>query len=191
MRSTLLHTPSPTLSKVRQERKFADMVMAVTILSFKIIGYCFFGNAALQARSGYGWECLSPDGFALHSKWNEAEKYICNPLSGEVPMECLSAKTLSGRSFRNFTNRITMSAPLVYPSQARKPQTKYPAAAPTTLENFIKFPIQGIKTLYVLCGVLFYMIAWYIIAPICYREESGGHDQRCGNPKHTSWSQFK
>ncbi|KAK7266754.1 hypothetical protein RIF29_19408 [Crotalaria pallida] len=74
---------------------------------------------ALQARSGYrSWECSSPDGFALNSKWNEAEKYICNPLSGEVPMECLSAKTLSGRFFRNSTtNRITMSAPLVYSSR--------------------------------------------------------------------------
>lgn len=79
---------------------------------------------ALQARSGYkSWECLSPEGFALNSKWNEAEKYICNPFSGEVPMECLSAKTLSGRSFRNSTtNKITMSAPLVYSS--RQMQTK-------------------------------------------------------------------
>lgn len=74
---------------------------------------------ALQARSVNTWECLSPEGFALNSKWNEAEKYICNPLSGEVPMECLSAKTLSGRSFRNLTNRITMSAPLIYPSHSR------------------------------------------------------------------------
>lgn len=100
---------------------------------------------ALQARSGYGWECSSPDGFALNSKWNEAEKYICNPLSGEVPMECLSAKTLSGRSFRNFTNRITMSAPLIYPSQPRQPQTNHFAAAPTTQENFVQFPIQEKK----------------------------------------------
>ncbi|GAB2288819.1 hypothetical protein Dimus_023130 [Dionaea muscipula] len=70
---------------------------------------------ALQARSGYVWECLSPDGFALNSKWSEAERYICNPLSGEVPLECLSSKTLSGRSFRNLiASRITMSAPLVY-----------------------------------------------------------------------------
>ncbi|KAM7524194.1 hypothetical protein LguiA_014096 [Lonicera macranthoides] len=74
---------------------------------------------ALQARSVNTWECASPDGFALNSKWNEAEKYICNPLSGEVPMECLSAKTLSGRSFRNLTSRITMSAPLIYPSNSR------------------------------------------------------------------------
>ncbi|KAJ1443065.1 DNA-directed RNA polymerases I and III subunit RPAC2 [Sesbania bispinosa] len=30
---------------------------------------------ALQARAGYNsWECLSPDGFALNSKWNEAER---------------------------------------------------------------------------------------------------------------------
>ncbi|KAG4926012.1 hypothetical protein JHK87_051552 [Glycine soja] len=73
---------------------------------------------ALQARSSYNsWECLSPDGFALNSKWNEAERYICNPLSGEVPLECLSAKTLSGRSFRNSINRIAMSAPLVYSSK--------------------------------------------------------------------------
>ncbi|KAH9739437.1 Mental retardation GTPase activating protein [Citrus sinensis] len=72
---------------------------------------------ALQARNVYNsWECLSPDGFALNSKWNEAEKYICNPLSGEFPMECLSAKTLSARSFRNLTNTLTMSAPLVYNS---------------------------------------------------------------------------
>ncbi|KAL1361116.1 hypothetical protein HN51_006483 [Arachis hypogaea] len=79
---------------------------------------------ALQAKASYNsWECLSPDGFALNSKWNEAEKYICNPLSGEVPMECLSAKTLSGRSFRSFTNRITMSAPLVY-SSSRHIQAK-------------------------------------------------------------------
>ncbi|KAL5741567.1 hypothetical protein ACOSP7_028299 [Xanthoceras sorbifolium] len=83
---------------------------------------------ALQARSVYNnsWECSSLDGFALNSKWNEAEKYICNPLSGEFPMECLSAKTLSARSFRNSTNRITMSAPLVYNSShySRPIQTK-------------------------------------------------------------------
>ncbi|XP_050906550.1 uncharacterized protein LOC127120182 [Lathyrus oleraceus] len=80
---------------------------------------------ALQARSVYkSWECLSPDGFALNSKWNEAEKYICNPLSGEVPMECLSAKTLSGRLFQNSTtNRITMSAPLVYSSRQIQTRT--------------------------------------------------------------------
>ncbi|WCJ25406.1 hypothetical protein M5689_007291 [Euphorbia peplus] len=74
---------------------------------------------ALQARAGYinnSWECLSPEGFALNSKWNDAEKYISNPLSGQVPLECLSSKTLSGRSFRHSTNsrNITMSAPLVY-----------------------------------------------------------------------------
>lgn len=81
---------------------------------------------ALQARSVNTWECLSPEGFALNSKWNDAEKYICNPLSGEVPMECLSAKTLSGRSFRNLTNRFTMSAPLIYPTHSRFNQTTNP-----------------------------------------------------------------
>lgn len=89
------------------------------------------------------WECLSPDGFALNSKWNEAEKYICNPLSGEVPMECLSAKTLSGRSFRNLTNRITMSAPLIYPSNSRQFQARLP---PNALQEDVEVhpvPIRG------------------------------------------------
>ncbi|OVA05029.1 hypothetical protein BVC80_1211g102 [Macleaya cordata] len=79
---------------------------------------------ALQARSGYGWEWLSPDGFVLNSKWNEAEKYICNPLSGEVPMECLSSKTLSRRSLSTSTSKITISAPLIYSSHARLVRSK-------------------------------------------------------------------
>ncbi|KAL9226559.1 hypothetical protein vseg_002357 [Gypsophila vaccaria] len=73
---------------------------------------------ALQGRTrGYGnaWECMSPEEIALNSKWNEAERYIRNPLSGEVPMECLSSKTLNARSFRSYmATRVTMSAPLVY-----------------------------------------------------------------------------
>ncbi|KAH6825892.1 mental retardation GTPase activating protein [Perilla frutescens var. hirtella] len=73
---------------------------------------------ALQAKTVYRWEFQSAEGMSLNSKWSEAEKYICNPLSGEVPLECLSAKTLSksGRSFRSC--RITMSAPLIYPSNS-------------------------------------------------------------------------
>lgn len=99
---------------------------------------------ALQARGAYNsWECLSPDGFALNSKWNDAEKYICNPVSGEIPMECLSAKTLSGRSFRNSTTkRITMSAPLVYSS--RYIQTK--PSAYTQEDVAIQFPIPCNKS---------------------------------------------
>ncbi|CAN8256136.1 unnamed protein product [Cochlearia groenlandica] len=75
-----------------------------------------FTNAlkALQTKTMLNnREWLRQEGFALNSKWNEAEKYICNPLSGEVPMECLSSKTLSARSFRNLTN---MSSPLHFPS---------------------------------------------------------------------------
>ncbi|XP_059670567.1 uncharacterized protein LOC132316077 isoform X2 [Cornus florida] len=93
---------------------------------------------ALQARSVYSWECLSPDGFALNSKWNEAEKYICNPLSGEVPMECLSAKTLSGR----LTSRLAMSAPLIYPSHSRLAHTN---SSLTLHENDVHIPIQEKK----------------------------------------------
>ncbi|KAI9085524.1 hypothetical protein K1719_032367 [Acacia pycnantha] len=89
--------------------------------------YCFStALKALQARSGYHtWECSSPtsEGLALNSKWDEAEKYICNPLSGKVPLECLSSKSLiTAKSFRyhssssSSSNRITMSAPLVFSS---------------------------------------------------------------------------
>lgn len=114
-----------------------------------------FIYAALQARSCYpSWECLSPDRFALNSKWNEAEKYICNPLSGEVPMECLSAKTLSGRSFRNSTNRITMSAPLVYSSHSRQTQTK-PNSNSTQEASVLQLPIPGSNTTFALYFYMF------------------------------------
>ncbi|KAM3252438.1 hypothetical protein P3L10_006508 [Capsicum annuum] len=103
---------------------------------------------ALQAKTIYSWEYMSPDGLALNSKWNEAEKYICNPLSGEVPLECLSAKTLSGRSFQHLTSKITMSAPLIYPSQYhstrqfhRKPPTRVVPHLPQH-ELQIQFPIK-------------------------------------------------
>ncbi|KAF3671468.1 putative allene oxide cyclase 3, chloroplastic [Capsicum annuum] len=89
---------------------------------------CLFLRAALQAKTIYSWEYMSPDGLALNSKWNEAEKYICNPLSGEVPLECLSTKILSGRSFRQPGNRIAISGPLIYPSQIQNTpqfQTKH------------------------------------------------------------------
>lgn len=114
----------------------------------------------MQARSGYynSWECLSPDGFALNSKWNEAEKYICNPLSGEVPMECLSAKTLSGRSFRNLTNRITMSAPLVYPSHTRQIHTKTTFTSSSTQDDFVHCPIKGSNSKHFLGMFLFYAL---------------------------------
>ncbi|KAL4323832.1 hypothetical protein GQ457_11G005570 [Hibiscus cannabinus] len=104
---------------------------------------------ALQARNVYNtWECLSPEGFVLNSKWNEAEKYICNPLSGEVPMECLSAKTLSGRSFRNFSNRITMSAPLVY---SHSP-TKSPRTVP---QDKLQVPGPCLKLFFFPCCFIF------------------------------------
>lgn len=112
--------------------------------------------AALQARSSYNsWESLSPEGFALNSKWYEAEKYICNPLSGEVPMECLSAKTLSARSFRNFRTRITMSAPLVYSTNSRQIQER-PISFPQE-EAIHHYPIPGITTF-----VVFFLITRFV-----------------------------
>ncbi|XP_022870613.1 uncharacterized protein LOC111389868 isoform X1 [Olea europaea var. sylvestris] len=97
---------------------------------------------ALQAKTVYSWKSLSPDGFVLNSKWNDAEKYISNPLSGEVPFECLSAKILSGRSFRNLTRRITVSAPLIYPSQLQQFDTKSPVAEH---ESEVQIPDQEKK----------------------------------------------
>ncbi|KAI4321298.1 hypothetical protein MLD38_034699 [Melastoma candidum] len=112
-----------------------------------------FTNAvkALQAKQRYVnvWDSMSPEGFVLNSKWSDAERYICNPLSGEVPMECLSAKTLSQRSFRSITSRITMSAPLVYPSHYPRhiqPRPPPPASTPpATSHNSAVLPIQENK----------------------------------------------
>ena len=45
-------------------------------------------------------------------------------------MECLSSKTLNGRSFRSYmASRVTMSAPLVYSMHHRKTSTtsNYPS----------------------------------------------------------------
>ncbi|XP_054786189.1 uncharacterized protein LOC129292630 [Prosopis cineraria] len=104
---------------------------------------------ALQARSCYNsWECLSPDGLALNSKWNEAEKYICNPLSGEVPLECLSSKALisSGRSFRKSSNRVVtiFDNPTAYSS--RNPQTKTSSTDTHEDEDeVLRFPVSEKK----------------------------------------------
>lgn len=103
---------------------------------------------ALQAKSVYSWEIstTTPDGIALHSKWSEAEKYICNPLSGEVPIECLSAKTLSGRyiNIPTLAGRVTMSAPLLY---SRLPHHHSKPSHLSTLESHVipHFPIQENK----------------------------------------------
>ncbi|XP_054787896.1 uncharacterized protein LOC129293810 [Prosopis cineraria] len=94
---------------------------------------------ALQARSCYNsWECLSPDGLALHSKCNEAEKYICNPISGEAPLECVPSKALisSGRSFRKSSNRVVtiFDNPTAY--STRNPQRHH---QPTHMQMKMKF----------------------------------------------------
>ncbi|XP_010463660.1 PREDICTED: uncharacterized protein LOC104744327 isoform X2 [Camelina sativa] len=79
---------------------------------------------ALQAKAMYKKKCdwLKPEGVVeLNSKWNEAEKYICNPLSGEVPIECLSSRTLNSRSFRNLST--THSPPLTILPSNHNPRT--------------------------------------------------------------------
>ncbi|KAL1569795.1 hypothetical protein AAHA92_01230 [Salvia divinorum] len=76
-------------------------------------------TAAIKGLQRRGvWSCeyvsIQPERerLTLHSKWSDAEKYISNPLSGQVPVECLSAKALGVRSFSTLTNRIAISAPL-------------------------------------------------------------------------------
>lgn len=68
---------------------------------------------ALQGRPANGWDYLSSINGLLSSKWDEAEKYICNPLSGQIPLECLSTKTLSGRALPISRRLLTKSGPLV------------------------------------------------------------------------------
>ncbi|KAG9140398.1 hypothetical protein Leryth_018526 [Lithospermum erythrorhizon] len=74
---------------------------------------------ALKAKNIYSWEPMSPEGrLALNSKWSEAERFICNPVSGEVPLECLSAdslRRLSGRSVHQFSSTVSISAPDLHP----------------------------------------------------------------------------
>ncbi|MED6160641.1 hypothetical protein PIB30_053289 [Stylosanthes scabra] len=89
-------------------------------------------NTALKAlKTRYhrsSWEWLTPDGggFALNSKWSEAEKYICNPISGEVPLECLSAKSLSRRSFRKSSSSTTTNSGVTLSAiSSRHTQTKH------------------------------------------------------------------
>ncbi|XP_042025796.1 uncharacterized protein LOC121772672 isoform X2 [Salvia splendens] len=63
----------------------------------------------LQRRGVWSCEYIGE----LQLKWSDAERYISNPVSGQVPVECLSAKALGVRSFSTLTsNRITITAPL-------------------------------------------------------------------------------
>ncbi|KAL0717769.1 hypothetical protein Bca4012_067091 [Brassica carinata] len=83
---------------------------------------------ALQEKSVYkkNQDWLRPEGIELNSKWNEAERYICNPLSGEVPVECLSSKTLNSRSFRDPSNMSSPFMILPFSHKLNNPRTTYP-----------------------------------------------------------------
>ncbi|XXG65446.1 hypothetical protein AAC387_Pa05g3145 [Persea americana] len=93
----------------------------------------------LQTRSGRDFSSQPIksilNGSPLQSKWNEAERFICNPYSGEVPLECLSSKTLS-RSASINSNRIAKSGPLVF-SYARGAQSK------STITHGEESPVAG------------------------------------------------
>lgn len=95
--------------------------------------------SALQTRSGRDFSSQPIksilNGSPLHSKWNEAERFICNPYSGEVPLECLSSKTLSRSALIN-SNRTAKSGPLVF-SYARGTQSK------STITHGEEIPVAG------------------------------------------------
>lgn len=92
----------------------------------------------MQARSINEREYLS-------FKWNEAEKYISNPYSGEVPMECLSSKALSERAHPAVLERLTRSGPLFF-SNAHLVKTrasmKYEVTQPRIEGMLMFFPTQ-------------------------------------------------
>ncbi|CAN6451913.1 unnamed protein product [Victoria cruziana] len=62
----------------------------------------------------------------LNSKWDEAEKYISNPLSGEVPIQCLSscvtAETERAHRPHSSARSISKSAPLPTPTSYERLQ---------------------------------------------------------------------
>ncbi|KAF3544780.1 hypothetical protein DY000_02003525 [Brassica cretica] len=94
----------------REDRKSSRTIFTISNQEIDPSNYSFNSALkALQEKTMYekNQEWLKPEGIELNSKWNEAEKYICNPLSGEVPMECLSSKTLNSRSFRDISNKST------------------------------------------------------------------------------------
>ncbi|CAN6809324.1 unnamed protein product [Brassica oleracea var. botrytis] len=94
----------------REDRKSSRTIFTISNQEIDPSNYSFTSALkALQEKTMYkkNQEWLKPEGIELNSKWNEAEKYICNPLSGEVPMECLSSKTLNSRSFRDISNKST------------------------------------------------------------------------------------
>ncbi|CAF1703173.1 unnamed protein product [Brassica napus] len=94
----------------REDRKSSRTIFTISNQEIDPSNYSFTSALkALQEKTMYkkNQEWLKPEGIELNSKWNEAEKYICNPLSGEVPMECLSSKTLNSRSFRDVSNKST------------------------------------------------------------------------------------
>ncbi|RVX06385.1 hypothetical protein CK203_023592 [Vitis vinifera] len=117
-------------------------------------------SQSVAARSGYGWECSSPDGFALNSKWNEAEKYICNP-------------TLRGGS-----NGVSVCKNTQWAILSELHKQNYNVCA-----SYLPFPAATTPNKS-FCSCSYNTGK---LCPISYsREENGGHDQRCGNPKHTT-----
>ncbi|PKI69912.1 hypothetical protein CRG98_009787 [Punica granatum] len=76
----------------------------------------------------------SSPGYLLTDEIDPSTYSFTTALKGEFPTDCLSAKTLSGRSLHNLTSRITMSAPLIYPSHLSTTHSlTMPASPPPTV----------------------------------------------------------
>lgn len=107
-------------------------IFCVCVISLFLVKLGFCGKAAIQqTRCGSGRESMAPIRFferkqVLNSKWDEAEKYISNPLSGEVPIQCLSscvtAETERAHRPHSSARSISKSAPLPTPTSYERLQ---------------------------------------------------------------------
>ncbi|CAN6446113.1 unnamed protein product [Victoria cruziana] len=132
----ITHLSAATIKSFRESRSFRHYNISSATSS---PGYIHKGHidpstysftealkALQQARCGSARESLTSmrylEGRFLNSKWDEAERYICNPLSGEVPIQCLSSslasKTWADQRSRTVPvlTRTFKSAPLSFPS---------------------------------------------------------------------------
>ncbi|XP_031500849.1 uncharacterized protein LOC116264654 isoform X2 [Nymphaea colorata] len=154
-RSTSVNISAEILKSIRESRSFRHATIPDAVSSPASAGcisknqiapstYCFTEalKAIQQTRCGSGRESMVPIRFlerkVLNSKWDEAEKYISNPLSGEVPIQCLSscvtAETWPERAHdrpRSSVRSISKSAPLPTPTSYQRVE---PHPVPTISE---------------------------------------------------------
>ncbi|XP_031474537.1 uncharacterized protein LOC116246808 isoform X1 [Nymphaea colorata] len=157
----ITHLSAATIKSFRESRSFRHYSLSSATSS---PGYIPKGHidpstysftealkALQQARCGSARESMASmrylEGRFLNSKWDEAERYICNPLSGEVPIQCLSSslatKTWAEQRSRTVPvlTRTFKSAPLSFPSHG--PQESKPLSIPAIEEVTASEELKG------------------------------------------------